>query len=225
VSAPDAIVALAGEARRLIAARVDAAHGRDDVLAGLDAALASNAVTPPPPRELAACRHLEPALANARAAGLGGIVNAIEQARPHLHWITSDLYPPEDIGPRFARSHAFAEIIGPGAAIAAADYALGLFIIGPQVLYRDRHHPAPELYLPLTGPTRWRFGAGAPWETRAAGQPVWNPANHVHATIVDAVPFLCLYAWTRDVREPSAVDIAPDWAELDRTLAQAGAAL
>jgi hypothetical protein len=92
------------------------------------------------------------------------------------------------------------------------------------VLYRDRHHPAPELYLPLTGPTRWRFGTGSPWETKAAGEPVWNPPDRVHATIVDAVPLLCLYAWTRDVMAPAVVDPAPDWAALDDALARAGAA-
>ena len=130
----------------------------------------------------------------------------------------------DEIGARFAGSHAFAEIVGPGAAIEAADYDLGLFLIGPQVLYRDHHHPAPELYLPLTGPTRWRFGPAAPWETRAAGEPVWNPANRVHATVVDAVPFLCLFAWTRDVREPAVVDRADDWPAIDAALAKPGAA-
>ncbi len=224
MSPAEAIVALAGEVRRVFAAQVDEAHGRGEVLAGLDAVLAEADVTLPAPRTLDACRHLDAALANARAAGLAGIAAAIDRARPNLHWVTYDSYPPEDIGPRFAGSHAFAEIIGPGAAIEAADYALGLFIIGPQVLYRDRHHPAPELYLPLTGPTRWRFGARGAWETRAAGEPVWNPANRVHATIVDAVPFLCLYVWTRDVSAPASVDSAPDWADLDRSLALAGAA-
>ena len=218
-----AILALAEESRRCLTAQVDAAHGRDEVLAGLDAALSIGSLTPPAPAplEIDACRHLDSALASACAAGFDGLATAIERARPHLRWITYDAYPPDDIGPRFARSHAFAEIIGPGAPIGAADYDLGLFLIGPHVLYRDHHHPAPELYLPLTGPTRWRFGAGTSWETRAAGEPVWNPANRVHATIVDAVPFLCLFAWIRDVREVATVDVAADWPAIERSLARA----
>ena len=224
--ARDAILALAEESRRCIAAQVDVAHGRDEVLAGLDAALAAGGVTPPAPapRAIDACRHLDSALANMRGAGFGNLAAAVERARPYLHWITYDAYPADDIGPRFAGGHAFAGIVGPGAAIAAADYDLGLFLIAPHVLYRDHHHPAPELYLPLTGPTRWRFGAGASWEVRAAGEPVWNPANRVHATIVDAVPFLCLFAWTRDVRAVATVDAAPDWAAIERGLARAESA-
>jgi hypothetical protein len=224
MKAADALLAVVEEARALIAARVDGAHGRGEVLAGLDAALAPGGVTLPAPCETGACRHLDAALGGARAAGFASLALAIDRARPHLTWTTYDAYPVDDIGARFARSHAFAEIVGPGAAVEAADYDLGLFLIGPRVFYRDRHHPAPELYLPLTGPTRWRFGTAAPWETLAAGEAVWNPANRVHATIVDDVPLLCLYAWTRDVSLPAVADRAADWAAIDAALARAEAA-
>src|SRR5690606_38444835 len=99
----------------------------------------------------------------------------------------------------------------------ASDFAFGIFLISPRTLYRDHRHPAPELYVPLTGPTRWRFGRGA-WETRAAGEPVWNEPDAVHATLVGDVPFLCLYAWTRDVTLPAETVDAPDWEAIEAEL-------
>lgn len=215
-----AIRALVREVRHVIAGAIDETQGRGEVLAGIDAALDQQSFVTPEAREFDACRHLDACLGEMRTNGHADLADAIARARPHLSWTVYDAYPEAEIGRRFARCHAFAEVVGPGAAIEATDFDVGLFLIGPHVLYRDRHHLAPELYLPLTGPTRWRFGAGMPWETKGAGEPIWNPPNRVHATIVDAVPLLCLYAWTRDVMVPALVDPAPDWAAIDAALAR-----
>jgi hypothetical protein len=96
----------------------------------------------------------------------------------------------------------------------ADDFAMGVFLIGANILYRDHHHPAPELYLPYNGPSLWRFDRGA-WAQRKAGQPVWNEANAVHATLVGLDPLLMVYAWTRDVELPSLIVPAADWAEIE----------
>jgi hypothetical protein len=97
---------------------------------------------------------------------------AIAEAAPALDWVSYDRYPPAAIGAAFATGNAYARIIGDGAAIPARDFDLGLFLIAPHVLYRDHHHPAPELYAPLTGPHGWRFAPGAPllvtWTFRPA---------------------------------------------------------
>ncbi len=140
---------------------------------------------------------------------------AIAEAAPALDWVSYDRYPPADIGPSFATGHAYARIIGDGATIPARDFDLGLFLIAPHVLYRDHHHPAPELYAPLTGPHGWRFAPGAPLIMKHAHEPVWNPPDEPHATKVGAVPFLCLYGWTRNVDLPARVMPADDWPELE----------
>jgi hypothetical protein len=132
--------------------------------------------------------------------------------------VTYDGYPPDAIGPSFPKAHAFAGLVGEHRMIAAEDFAFGLFLIAPRVLYRDHRHAAPELYAPLTGPTRWRFDCGA-WESREAGEPVWNEPHRVHATVVERVPFLCFYAWTRDVAQPAEVVAAPDWGAIEAQLA------
>lgn len=159
--------------------------------------------------------HLGPALESLGATH-PDLAAAIAGAAPHLDWVNYDLYPPEEIGPAFAAGHAFASLIGEEAAIAAEDFDLGLFLIAPDVLYRDHCHAAPELYAPLTGPHGWRFGTAGPLTVLPALHPVWNQPGAVHLTKVGPRPFLCLFAWTRDVSRPARVVPAADWAELER---------
>lgn len=140
---------------------------------------------------------------------------AIRAAAPHLAWTTYDAYPPDEIGEAFRTGHAFAPLIGEGAAIPAEDFDLGLFLVAPHLLYRDHAHPAPELYAPLTGPHGWRFGPGAPLTLKGPHEPVWNLPDAPHLTKVGPAPFLAVYGWTRDTACPARVVPAADWAELE----------
>lgn len=169
-------------------------------------------VTPQPdPR----CGFLDEALA--AISGADDLRAAIADARPLLNWITYDLYPGEEIGPRFPQAHAFVPLIGGSAPIHADDFELGLFLIAPRTLYRDHHHAAPEIYAPLTGPHGWRFGPGD-FAFKPAHEPVWNPSWAVHATLVKDVPFLCLYGWTRDVDMAAKTVPSPDWDMIEARL-------
>ncbi|TDQ83859.1 dimethlysulfoniopropionate lyase [Dongia mobilis] len=147
---------------------------------------------------------------------------AIRAALPWLNWVTYGAYPLAEIGPRFPTHHAFASLSALYDPEYALDFDLGLFLIAPFTLYRDHRHKAPELYLPLTGPSLWRFGLEDSWQKREAGEPVWNPPFALHATRVEAVPFLCLYGWSRDVHFPAGVAPAGDWREIEAQLAQQG---
>lgn len=187
--------------------------GAADVRAGLGRCHATGKL-PAPLAHPVVTRWLTPALQEA-AALQPQLAAAIGAAAPHLAWISYDLYPRAEIGDSFARGHAFATIAGGGAAFAAEDFELGLFLIAPDVLYRDHCHRAPELYAPLTGPHGWRFGPGRPLILKAAGEPVWNPPFQPHLTKVGRQPFLCLFAWTSDVNEAARVLPAPDWAGLE----------
>lgn len=140
---------------------------------------------------------------------------AIAAAAPHLPWTTYGGYPPALIGESFARSHAFASLVGEYAPLRAADFDFGLFLIAPNVLYRDHRHPAPELYAPLTGPHGWRFAPGAPLVIKKAHEPVWNDPNQPHLTKVGPNPFLCFFGWTADVNAPAEVIPADDWPALE----------
>jgi Dimethlysulfonioproprionate lyase len=188
--------------------------GAEEVRAGLARRVV--AATPPLPQPNAVVsRWLAPALA-AMPRGLGGLAAAIADAAPDLTWVTYDAYPRDAIGEAFATSHAFASLIGNGAAYAVPDFDLGLFLIAPDVLYRDHRHAAPELYALLTGPHGWRFGPGRPLIVKPAEAPVWNPPFRPHLTKVGAVPFLALFVWTRDVNAVAEVLPAADWPELER---------
>ncbi|MFO1035324.1 MAG: dimethylsulfonioproprionate lyase family protein [Geminicoccaceae bacterium] len=173
-------------------------------------------VVPIRPRPLQLAAELEGALAAVRTGGEPALAKAIEGAAPFLSWITYDAYPREEIGDAFADGHAFASLIGPEAPVAAEDFDLGLFLIRSNLLYRDHHHAAPELYAPLTGPHGWRFRPNDSIEWRPAHRPVWNEPWQPHATLVGDVPFLCIFAWTKDIGQVAKVLPADDWADLER---------
>jgi hypothetical protein len=163
-----------------------------------------------------ACGHLDAALFCMN--GADPLRQAINKARSELNWVTYDAYPPEMIGRRFPVAHAFVSLIGGEGFLPADDFELGLFLIAPKTLYRDHCHKAPELYVPLTGPHEWRFGAGESWREYKAHTPIWNESMQVHATLVRDVPFLALFAWTRDVTAEASVVPAADWAEIEAGL-------
>jgi hypothetical protein len=164
---------------------------------------------PMPAREIGACNHLPAALA--AIEGHESLRAAIWAARPHLAWEAYAPYPAEKIGRHFPGAHAFASLMGGEAPVFADDFEFGLFLIAPGILYRDHRHAAPELYAPLTGPHRWRFGGDDGWASVPAHVPVWNEPWRVHATITGAVPFLSIFCWTRDVNDPAEVVMADDW--------------
>jgi hypothetical protein len=173
-----------------------------------------------PPATVEASWHpsldlLPAALSAVRDSGQADLADAIEAAAPALAWAPYSLYPIEEIGRSFAGGHAFATLIGEGAPYPSDDFDLGLFLIAPGVFYRDHQHAAPELYAPLTGPHGWRFRPGDPLTWHPAHHPVWNDAWQPHATKVGAVPFLCLYGWTRDVAMPARVIAAQDWPDIE----------
>lgn len=141
------------------------------------------------------------------------LAHAIAQAAPHLTWVTYAY--DTDIGTSFPANHCFASLIGADAAIPAADFDFGLFLIAPHVLYRDHHHAAPELYTPLTGPHGWRFAPDRPLIVKPAHKPVWNDPHQPHLTKVGPTPFLAFYGWTRDTASRARVIPAQDWPELE----------
>ena len=163
-------------------------------------------------RALPVCDHLDTAL---QAIGKTSLTMAINDARPFLSWISYDAYPRDEIGALFSDNHAFASIIGGRCPLEAVDFDLGLFLIAPNLFYRDHHHAAPELYAPLTGPHGWRFKPGDPLVWKEAHEPVWNRAWQPHATMTGDTPFLAIFCWTKDVALPAKVISSPDWPTLE----------
>ena len=169
-------------------------------------------VAPAQGHTLPVCDHLDAAL---ESMGKTPLAKAIDDARPFLSWVSYDAYPRDEIGAHFADNHAFASIIGEGCAFEAVDFDLGLFLIAPNLFYRDHHHAAPELYAPLTGPHGWRFKPGDPLVWKEAHEPVWNRAWQPHATMTGATPFLAVFCWTKDTSQPAKIITSSDWPNLE----------
>jgi hypothetical protein len=210
-TAPGALHRLMAEARAYIAPLTCPGAAE---LRHLMAQAASAATPPAPCPQPVIATHL-PAALDALAPTHPALAAAIGAAAPHLPWATYDRYPPDQIGPTFASGHAFCPLIGPDAAHPAPEAEFGLFLIAPHLLYRDHSHPAPELYLPLTGPHGWRFGPGRPLIVKPAHHPIWNDADRPHLTKVGPTPFLAFYFWTRDIAAPARILPAPDWPALE----------
>jgi hypothetical protein len=163
--------------------------------------LAAGTFTPPRPRTLPACSML-PDTVGAALAIASDVAAAIAAIEDELHWQQNPFYSDAALGRGYMDGYAYAEIIGPKGFFPGNDFLLGFFLLGPNRLYSEHYHPAPELYWMLTGPSRWKRGAGS-WEELAAGDLRWHPPFVVHATETCSVPLLCLWAWTSDVAEPA----------------------
>lgn len=129
------------------------------------------------------------------AAALAGVSDG-------LRWQQSNAYTDEILGHGFCANYGWAEVIGRDGFFAGDDFRLGFFLLGPNRHYLGHHHPAPELYLPLTGPSEWQQGKGE-FVTKAAGEAIWHAPHVVHATKTGLEPLLALWCWTRDTETPA----------------------
>jgi len=158
---------------------------------------------------------VEPWLTSALAAlavAKPTLARALAESAPHLLWKRYD-YSGPGIGPAFPSGHAFCTLAGEAdGPFRVTGLDIGLFVMAPGLFYRDHAHPAPELYLPLTGPHRWRFAPDAPLVKRAALDPIWNEPEAPHVIKVGPVPFLALYAWLDRAGDAAWVVPASDWA-------------
>ncbi len=96
----------------------------------------------------------------------------------------------------FSQNYAWCEVIGAEGFFRGDDFNLGFLLLGPNRHYLDHYHPAPELYWPLTGASKWKKGDGA-FEIKEAGSIIWHPSMTVHATITEDKPLLAAFIWTR----------------------------
>ncbi|NBE09552.1 dimethylsulfonioproprionate lyase family protein [Paragemmobacter ruber] len=171
--------------------------------------------TPPAPQpQPVVATHLPAALA-ALAPTHPALAKAIGAAAPHLPWASHDPAPPDHTGPACAGGHAFCPLITPDTGLGRRDAEFGLVLMAPHILCRDHSHPAPELYLPLTGPHGWRFGPARPLITKPAHRSVWHDAHRPHLIKVGPTPFLAFVFRTRDSAAPARILPAPDWPALE----------
>lgn len=152
--------------------------------------------------------ELSQGVSNIRAAAddsLAAIGRAIADAGPYLEWVVDDglYYLP---GAQVSESYRLGNM---NTTLATGDdVIMGLFFLRPDVDYLDHRHAAPEFYLNLTGPSRWRFDFG-PWHELAAGSMLWNEPGQVHAVRTGPAPWLSFWAWLSDIDQPCEVVTEP----------------
>ena len=145
-----------------------------------------------------------PEAANA-ADGRGKlIIEKLAAIANQIAW--GQTYTAEDFGSGFLERYGWTELIGQRGPVASHRIACGFLILGPQIEYPRHSHEAEEVYVPLTGQTRWQQGQEK-WVCRPAGRPIYHAPRVPHAMRTEGVPLLAVYLWRgADLTEKSRIE-------------------
>ena len=150
-----------------------------------------------PPKLLA----LENALESIKYKPLLPIKKSIFLALSELKWNIDNgsFYKKnEEIGDDYLNGNMNSELIGPkNGLFRSDDFRLGLFLLEPDIFYKDHMHEAPELYVNLTNKIFWRFNFSN-WIEKKSGDIIFNKPFEVHAMKVNEIPFLSIWCWPKN---------------------------
>ena len=120
------------------------------------------------------------------------LVAALIDRAPNLAW--QQTYTEADMPAQFLERYGWHEIAGQRGPIVSDQNALGVLLLGPEILYPRHHHAAEEVYLVLAGTADWQRDDG-PFRRLPPGALVHHPPQARHAMRTGAEPLLALYAW------------------------------
>ena len=147
------------------------------------------------PKEVA----LEKAVSTIVDRSLQNIKGCIINAYYEMQWnIDSGLFYDNNsgVGNQYLTGNMHTELIGPkNGSFKSNELRLGLFLLEPNIFYKDHKHEAPELYLNLTNGTQWRFEEIS-WQEKKSGSIVYNEPFRVHAIQTKQNPFLSVWCWS-----------------------------
>ena len=147
-----------------------------------------------PPKENALFKSLN----SIESKSLLPIKNSILLSLNDLNWrIDNGLFynKNSNIGYDYLNGNMHTEIIGPiNGFFKFNDFRLGLFLLEPNILYKDHRHEAPELYINLTENTSWRFNFKE-WIKMDSGSIIYNEPFKIHGMKVNEIPFLSVWCW------------------------------
>lgn len=176
---------------------LDRFHG---YLAGVDSDLVDDAVAridwkmPPrrlDPHPLDCLRHLD-RIEQCAGPETRPLTQFVADHRNDFRW--GQTYTASDFGKDFVDNYGWLEVFGTRGHFANDNVAAGFLILGPNLTYPDHHHIAEEIYIPLTGGTKWRMGDGG-FGIRAAGEVIHHASNVNHAMRTGEEPLMALYIW------------------------------
>lgn len=195
------LLALLADLRRLVEGAGSTAGSRpfSECLGDLGAA-AVNVEPADVPFGLPVCRFWQSALQGTQAPVLA-VAEALLVLGPSLTWTQNPNYRRTPPSERFLDNYGYAVIAGPRggppALLQHEGCALGVLLLGPETVYPCHHHPATEVYVPLTAAEWWR--EQGPWRSEAAGTAIFHGSNVPHATRTSAQPLLAIYMWRGDL--------------------------
>jgi len=157
------------------------------------------------PTRLPVCRYFTEALEDATGKA-GEIASFLRLLDPFLSFVQNPNYRRAPPTPSFLANYGYAVLAGPpgGAPALVSDphLAFGVLLLGPRTEYPAHHHPAAELYVPLSR-ADWAkanaAGGEAEYVSREPGCVIHHPPNLVHATRTRDTPLAALYLWAGDL--------------------------
>ncbi|MGQ4516841.1 dimethylsulfonioproprionate lyase family protein [Streptomyces sp. DW26H14] len=149
-----------------------------------------------------AAAHLPQAMDPSRqgaAHRLGGVLGELAD---DLRWTQTAAYVAAPPHASFLSRYAHATILGSAASSPlivdpTRTAVTGVLLLGPDNHYPHHHHPADEVYIPLTR-ALWSSGAGEPYRPLAPGQVLHHRPGQEHAIRTGEAPLLALYLWSGD---------------------------
>ena len=142
---------------------------------------------------------LKKALASIEDVSLQSIKTCISDSYDKIQWnMDHGLFYDDnaEVGEQYLNGNMHTELIGPkNGSFHSDELRLGLFLLEPNIFYKDHKHEAPELYLNLTKGTEWRFEETI-WQEKGPGTIVYNEAFRVHAMRTKQSPFLSVWCWS-----------------------------
>lgn len=159
--------------------------------------------TMPTPGRLSASGTFDTALAASEAgpAHTARVARTLRVLEPHCRWLQNPNYNARNQGPGFMAGQCYVLPVGPAAnrgLVPSDELLVSVMLMAPGVYYREHAHPAPELYVILTGESFWRRG-GEPWRRHGTGALIHHAPHQIHATQADTGPLLCLAIWYNDI--------------------------
>ena len=126
------------------------------------------------------------------------LAQALRAVADDMVWHYS--YPSRPGEPDRSSAIAFAELIGPDAALFAPACRIGLTLMAPHTVYPMHAHPAVELYRVIAGEAEWQTPQSA--SLFPPGTAILHPSNLPHAMRSYDEPLLALYGWSGDIDTP-----------------------
>ena len=150
----------------------------------------------PPLMPVPGLRHLPAAIANATHAGLCPVLEALRTCVGLVPWET--FYAPTEWSTPFLNDFASGELIGPAGYIPNRDISLGLFILGPHVVYTEHAHASTEIYYVLGGRAAWTHDHATSSRWFYPGDLVFTKPHQRHEIRTGSTPLLIAWTWKED---------------------------